>query len=306
MDTTKNFLEKRGMEKKRIIDLIGNTPVIRMKSVENIYLKLEGFNPFGSIKDRTALYLIRAGEKGGKLKSREIVEPTSGNTGIALSYIGSYLGYKVKIVMPDSMSKERILLMEMAGAEVVLTPGAEGMKGAIEKAEEIAEKEGAYYPDQFKNPANPLAHYETTAPEIESQLTDVKIIVAGIGTGGTITGIGRYFKGKKKDVKIVGVEPAESPFLTQNKSGAHGIQGIGAGFKPDILDLSVVDEIRTISTDEAIRLTRWLFKEESLIAGISSGAAVGVAVLLAKENPGVKILVILPDRGERYLSLFNK
>ncbi len=294
------------MKNRNILDLIGNTPVIRMKSLENIYLKLEGFNPFGSIKDRTALYLIRAGEREGRLKSGIIVEPTSGNTGIALSYIGNYLGYRVKIVMPDSMSRERILLMEMAGAEVILTPGKLGMKGAIEKAEEIASREGAYYPDQFGNPANPLAHYETTAPEIESQLTDVNIIVAGIGTGGTITGIGRYFKEKKIPVKIVGVEPAESPFLTGGKSGVHGIQGIGAGFKPDILDLSVVDEVRTIPTDEAMRLTRWLFEEESVIAGISSGAAVGVAILLAKENPGARILAISPDRGDRYLSLFNK
>ncbi len=288
-----------------ILSIIGNTPLIQMKSVQNVFLKLEGLNPFGSIKDRTAYYLIRAGEKEGKLKSGIIVEPTSGNTGIALAYIGKYLGYWVKLIMPDTMTRERILLMEMAGAEVILTPGKEGMKGAIKKAEEIVAEEGAYYPDQFSNPANPQAHFETTAPEILNQLPDVDIVVAGIGTGGTITGIGRFFKEKKPQVKIIGIEPAESPFLTEGKAGPHGIQGIGAGFKPDNLDLSVVDEVITIPTEEAIKVTKWLFQEESVISGISSGAATAAAIMLSKKQPTKKIVTVLPDRGERYLSLFK-
>ena len=289
-----------------VIGSIGNTPLIRMKNIDNIFLKMEGLNPFGSIKDRTALYLIRVGEKEGKLSSKTIVEPTSGNTGIALAFIGKYLGYKVKIVMPETMTEERRSLMKLAGGELILTPARSGMQGAIEKAVEIAKNEGAYFPNQFSNPANPLAHYETTAPEIMQQLPEVDIIISGIGTGGTITGIGKFFKERKPSVKIIGVEPAESPFLTEGKGGLHGIHGIGAGFKPEILDLSVVDEIYTISTDEAMRLTKWLFQEESLIVGISSGAAVGVAIKLHKKYPDSRIVAILPDRGDRYLSLFLK
>ena len=287
-----------------LLDLIGNTPIVQLKNYPDIFVKLEGMNPFGSVKDRTALYLIREGEKEGKLESGKIVEPTSGNTGIALAYIGRYLGYRVTIVMPDTMSEERIKLLKLAGAEVILTPGERGMEGAIKVAGEKAERERAYFPDQFSNPANPLAHFETTAPEIFSFFSP-DFIIAGIGTGGTITGIGEFVRENNIKCTVVGVEPEESPVISRGISGTHGIQGIGAGFIPAVLNLAVVNDILTVTTEEAFKFTRYLFKYEGIIAGISSGAALAASIKIAEKYRGKKVLAILPDRGDRYLSVLN-
>lgn len=297
-----------------ITDLIGNTPLLKISNYSEkfanggtILAKLELFNPAGSIKDRVARNMIADAERAGKLvPGATIIEPTSGNTGIGLAAIASAKGYKAIIVMPDSMSVERRTLMSAYGAKLVLTPGAEGMSGAIKKAEELASQiPGSIVAGQFVNPANPTAHYSTTAPEIwEDTDGDVDIVVVGVGTGGTITGIGRYLKEKRSDIKIIAVEPSESPVLSGGKAGPHGLQGIGAGFVPEILDMDVIDDIVTVKTEEAYGAVRNLAKSEGVLVGISSGAALYAATELAKktENSSKKIVVILPDTGDRYLS----
>ncbi|MBO5099037.1 MAG: cysteine synthase A [Clostridia bacterium] len=294
-------------------ELIGKTPLVRLKNIEKhfnlkarIIAKAEGFNPAGSVKDRVAKAMLDDAMRKGLIKENTvIIEPTSGNTGIGLASVGAARGLKVIIVMPDSMSVERQKLMTAYGADLVLTDGKKGMSGAIQKAEELAKEiENSIIAGQFVNPANPNAHFETTGPEIyEDTDGEIDIFVAGIGTGGTITGTGKYLK-SKKDVKVVGVEPLSSPFLTKGESGAHEIQGIGAGFKPEILDTSVIDEILTVSNDDAISLGRLMGTKEGLLVGISAGAALCGAIELAKreENHGKNIVVLLPDTGDRYLS----
>lgn len=295
-------------------DLIGKTPLLKISKYNELYAnggtilaKLEMFNPAGSIKDRVAMSMILDAEASGKLvPGGTIIEPTSGNTGIGISAIASARGYRVIIVMPDSMSVERRVLMMAYGAELVLTPGAEGMSGAIRKAEELsAQIPGSVVAGQFVNPANPKAHYLTTAPEIwEDTDGEVDIVVAGVGTGGTITGIGKYLKEKKSDIKIIAVEPTDSPVLSGGKAGPHGLQGIGAGFVPEILDTDIYDGIVTVTTDEAYETVRRLAKSEGVLVGISSGAALYAATEIAKkaENKDKEIVVILPDTGDRYLS----
>ena len=297
-----------------VSQLIGRTPLLELTNIEKndhlkarVLAKLEGCNPAGSAKDRVALSMILDAEQKGILKPGSvIIEPTSGNTGIGLCSVAAARGYKCIIVMPDSMSMERRLLMTAFGGELVLTPGAEGMTGAIAKAEQLQkELPGSFIAGQFENPANPRAHYLTTGPEIW-QDTDgqVDIFVAGIGTGGTITGTARYLKEKNPALKAVGIEPADSPLITQGKAGPHGIQGIGANFIPVILDRSVVDEVVTVTTEQAYTAGRRLGKEEGLLCGISGGAALHAALQLAKleENAGKTIVVMLPDSGERYLT----
>ena len=294
--------------------LIGATPLLELTNIERrdalpvrLLAKLEARNPAGSAKDRVALGMVLDAEKAGILKpGATIIEPTSGNTGIGLCSVAAARGYRCIIVMPDSMSRERILIMEALGAEVVLTPGAEGMTAAIARAEELAARiPGSWIAGQFSNPANPQAHYDTTGPEIWADTEGkVDIFVAGIGTGGTITGTGRYLKEKNPNMLIVGVEPADSPLITGGTSGPHGIQGIGANFIPEILDLSVVDEVIPVATEDAYAAGRRMGREEGILAGISSGAALHAALLLAKraENAGKTIAVLLPDSGERYLT----
>lgn len=297
-----------------IDELIGSTPLLRLKNTEKKYglnteliAKLEYLNPAGSAKDRIAKKMIEDAEKCGKLtKNTVIIEPTSGNTGIGLASVAAAKGYKVIIVMPDSMSAERIKIMKAYGAEVVLTPGADGMAGAIKKAEEI----NSTIPDsliagQFVNPSNPAAHYETTGPEIWNDTNgEVDIFIATVGTGGTITGTGKYLKEKNKNIKIIGVEPAESPLLSGGKAASHGIQGIGANFIPEILDTAILDEIVTVSTEEAYAFGGEIGINEGFLAGISSGAAIAAAVKISRrpENAGKKIVILLPDTGDRYLS----
>ena len=295
------------------IDLIGNTPLVELTHIENalglkakVLAKLEYFNPAGSVKDRIAKAMIEDAEKTGKLQpGGTIVEPTSGNTGIGIAAIGTAKGYKVIIVMPETMSVERRKMIKAYGAEIVLTEGAKGMKGAIAKANELAEELGAFLPGQFVNPANPKAHYETTAPELYRD-TDGKIdcFVAGVGTGGTITGIGRYLKEKIPSVEIVAVEPASSPVLSEGKSGSHKIQGIGAGFVPDTLDTTVYDKVIPVSNEDAFAYAASVGKKEGFLVGISSGAALAAAVSLARkaEYEGKTIVVLFPDGGDRYLS----
>ena len=299
---------------KSIDELIGATPLIELRNVENseglavrLLAKLEMKNPAGSAKDRVAAAMLDDAEAKGLIeKGSVIIEPTSGNTGIGLAAVGAARGYRVIIVMPDNMSKERILLMRAYGAEVVLTDGAQGMTGAIEKAREIKESiPGSFVAGQFTNPANPAAHRVSTGPEIwEDTDGRVDIVVAGIGTGGTLSGIGQYLKSRRPDVKIVGVEPASSPLLTEGRAGAHGLQGIGANFVPDTLDLSVVDEIVTVTDGEAYAAGRLIARKEGLLVGISSGAALYAAMQLARrpENLGKTVVAVLPDTGERYLS----
>lgn len=299
---------------KSIDKLIGRTPMVELTNLEKkydlkakIFAKAEFFNPAGSVKDRVGLEMIEDAERCGILTSDSvIIEPTSGNTGIGLASVCAVRGYRLIIVMPDSMSHERRTLMKAYGAELVLTPGAEGMAGAIKKAEELKEQiPGSFIAGQFVNPANPDAHYKTTGPEIW-QDTDGKIdvFVAGIGTGGTVSGVGRYLKEKNADVKIVGVEPASSPFLTEGRSGAHKIQGIGAGFEPKILDKAVIDEIISVKDEDAMQVASGFGRIEGFLIGISAGAAVWTAIELAKkaENAGKNIVCILPDSGDRYLS----
>ncbi len=297
-----------------VSQLIGRTPLLEVCSIAaseglkaRLLVKLEGFNPAGSAKDRVALAMIDDAERRGILKPGSvIIEPTSGNTGIGLCSVAASRGYRCIIVMPDSMSMERRLLMTAFGGELVLTPGKEGMSGAIAKAQELAKQyEGSFIAGQFENPANPQAHYLTTGPEIW-QDTDgqVDIFVAGIGTGGTITGTGRYLKEQNPQVRIVGAEPADSPLLTQGHAGPHGIQGIGANFVPEILDRSLLDEVVTVTTEQAYAAGRRLGTQEGILAGISAGAALHVALEQAKqeENAGKTIVALLPDSGERYLT----
>ena len=294
--------------------LIGRTPLLELTHMEEklalsakVLVKLEYFNPAGSAKDRVALSMIRDAEERGILKEGStIIEPTSGNTGIGLACVAAARGYRTIIVMPDSMSAERQMLMGAYGAELVLTPGALGMTGAIAKAEELAKEiPGSFIPDQFGNPANSKAHYETTGPEIWTDTDgEVDIFVAGVGTGGTITGVGRYLKEKKPGVQIVAVEPYDSPLLSGGKAGPHGLQGIGANFVPAVLDTTVYDRIIPVTTGEAFEAARLLGKAEGVLVGISSGAALHAALELAKEpdNAGKTIVVLLPDTGDRYLS----
>lgn len=296
-----------------ISELVGKTPMLEASNYSNkyslkatVYAKLEGFNPAGSVKDRVALYMIDGAERSGRLtKGSTIIEPTSGNTGIGLCAIGVSRGYRVIIVMPDSMSVERQMLMRAYGAELVLTDGSLGMKGAIDKAEQLAAECGGVVMGQFENPDNPLAHYETTGAEIwEETNGKIDIFVAGIGTGGTISGTGKYLKEKNPNIKIVGVEPSNSPYLTKGIAGAHGLQGIGAGFIPKTLDTGVYDEVITVSEEEAYAEGRAFAQSEGILVGISSGAALSAAKKLARrdENKGKKIVVLLPDTGDRYLS----
>lgn len=299
---------------KSLTELIGKTPLLEVSNYNtkkdlkaSILAKLEYFNPAGSVKDRIAKAMIEDAESKGLLKEGSvIIEPTSGNTGIGIASVGSAKGYRVIIVMPETMSVERRSLIKAYGAEIVLTEGAKGMKGAIAKAEEIAtETPNSFIPGQFVNPANPEIHKKTTGPEIwEDTDGKVDIFVAGIGTGGTITGVGEYLKSKNPNVKVVAVEPADSPVLSEGRSGAHKIQGIGAGFVPDTLNTSVYDEIITVKNEDAFATSRELSKLEGLLVGISSGAATFAAAELAKrpENAGKTIVVLLPDTGERYLS----
>ncbi len=294
--------------------LIGKTPLLELTHIEKklglkakILAKLEYFNPAGSVKDRIAKAMIDAAEKIGQLKPGSvIIEPTSGNTGIGLASVAAARGYRIIIVMPETMSVERRQLMKAYGAELVLTEGAKGMKGAIAKADELAKEiPGAFVTGQFVNPANPQAHFETTGPEIWAD-TDgaVDYFVAGVGTGGTITGTGRYLKSQNPDVKVVAVEPASSAVLSTGVAGPHKIQGIGAGFVPDVLDTKIYDEIIPVSNDDAFATGKEIGKNEGVLVGISSGAAVWAAIELAKrpENEGKTIVVLLPDTGERYLS----
>lgn len=300
-------------------ELIGKTPLLELSNMEKglglsakVLAKLEYFNPAGSVKDRAAKAMIDdAVERGILTESSVIIEPTSGNTGIGLALVAAARGYRVIIVMPDSMSVERRMLMSAYGAELVLTDGKEGMAGAIKKAEELAKEiPGAFIPGQFSNPANAKAHYTTTGPEIyEDTDGKVDIFVAGVGTGGTVTGIGEYLKSKNSDVRIVAVEPASSAVLSGKPSGAHGLQGIGAGFVPALLNTDIYDEVITITEDEAYEAARSLGKCEGILVGISSGAALSAAIKLARrpENKGKNIVVLLADGGDRYLStpLFN-
>lgn len=299
---------------KNIEELIGKTPLLELTHLEEIHnldarvlAKVEFLNPGGSAKDRVAKKMVEDAEAKGILKAgATIIEPTSGNTGIGLAVMAAARGYRAIIVMPDSMSVERRLLMSAFGAELVLTEGAKGMAGAIAKAEELAKEiPGAFIPGQFDNPANPQAHYESTGPEIyEDTDGKVDIFVAGIGTGGTITGVGRYLREKNPDVQIIGVEPASSPLLTEGRAGSHGLQGIGANFVPSILDTKLYNEIIPVKEEEAYAAGRAVAQKEGLLVGISSGAAIHAALEVAKrpENKGKNIVVLLPDTGDRYLS----
>ena len=293
-------------------EIIGNTPMVKLSRYlaargisGSVFGKLEGVNPSGSAKDRAALYMIDEAEKNGVLTlGGTIIEPTSGNTGIGLAAIGAARGYRVILVMPDTMSQERIRLLKAYGAQVVLTPGSEGMKGSIARAEELREAIlGAVLAGQFDNPANPLAHEKTTGPEIWKDLGGkVDVFVAGAGTGGTITGTAKYLKKQNPDIRIVAVEPASSPLLTEGRAGAHGLQGIGANFVPKNLDLSLVDEIMTVTDEDAFASAKLLARSEGLLTGITSGAAAYAAGELAKKYPDKNIVALLPDNGDRYLS----
>lgn len=300
--------------KNSFLDLVGNTPLVRVNNLikkdelkADVLAKLEYFNPAGSVKDRIAKEMIlEALEKGLINENTTLIEPTSGNTGIGLSAVATALNLKIIITMPETMSVERRNLMKAYGAELVLTPGSEGMKGAIAKAKELSSQiENSFIPGQFENPANPTAHYKTTGPEIYEQTEGkVDIFVAGVGTGGTISGIGKYLKEKNPEVKVVAVEPASSPVLSTGKGGAHKIQGIGAGFVPETLDTKIYDEIITVENEDAFATGKEMAKTEGILVGISSGAALYAAKELAKreENAGKTIVVLLPDGGDRYLS----
>ena len=299
---------------KGTLGLIGNTPLVEVTNVEKdqnlnakILVKLEYFNPAGSVKDRIAKGMIEDAEEKGLLKEGSvIIEPTSGNTGIGLAAIAAAKGYRIILTMPETMSVERRNILKAYGAEIVLTEGAKGMKGAIAKADELAKEiPNSFIPGQFVNPANPAAHRATTGPEIWNDTDgDVDIFIAGVGTGGTLTGVGEYLKEKKPDVKIVALEPATSPVLSEGKSGAHKIQGIGAGFVPDVLNTKVYDEIITVENDDAFATGKLLAKHEGVLVGISAGAALWAAIDYAKrpENKGKTIVALLPDNGDRYYS----
>lgn len=298
----------------QLTDLIGHTPMLELTHLENEYnlkarlvAKLEFFNPGGSVKDRAALFMIEDAEKRGVLKEGAvIIEPTSGNTGVGLAWVGKIKGYRTILTMPETMSKERQMLLKALGAELVLTPGTEGMSGAIRKAESLRDEiPGAVILQQFENPANPQAHVETTAEEIwEDSEGQVDVFVAGVGTGGTVSGTGKGLKGHKPEIEIVGVEPASSAVLSGQKAGMHKIQGIGAGFVPGNYDAGVVDRIIPVADDDALRMGRMLSQKEGLLVGISSGAAAYAAFELARQDEyaGKTIVVLLPDTGERYLS----
>jgi cysteine synthase A len=305
-------LEKQMPIAENITQLIGNTPLVRLRkvtdgAVADVVAKLESFNPAGSVKDRIGVAMIDAAEKAGLIKPDTIIlEPTSGNTGIALAMVAAARGYKCVLTMPETMSIERRMLLRAYGAELVLTPGPEGMPGAIAKAEELAKTDDRYFiPQQFENPANPAVHAVTTAEEVWKD-TDgkVDIFVSGIGTGGTITGVAQVIKERRPSAQFVAVEPAASPVLSGGQKGPHPIQGIGAGFIPPVLDLDLVDEIITVANEDALNLARRLATEEGLLVGISSGAAVSAALEVARrpENAGKLLVVVLPDFGERYLS----
>lgn len=296
------------------LELIGHTPLIEAKRLEKkenlkarLLIKTEYLNPSGSVKDRAALYMIKDAEERGLLKEGStIIEPTSGNTGIGLAAIAAVKGYRIILTMPETMSVERRNILKAYGAEVVLTEGAKGMAGAIAKAEELSKEiPGSFIPGQFDNPANPKAHVETTGPEIwEDTDGEIDVFVAGAGTGGTVTGVGEYLKEKKADIKIIAVEPAGSPVLSGGQAGPHGLQGIGAGFVPKILNTEIYDEVLTVENDEAYKASRLLTKTEGILTGVSSGAALHAGMILAKrpENAGKTIVVLLPDSGDRYYS----
>lgn len=298
---------------KSIIDCIGKTPLVKLQRIgvaagAEIWAKVEGLNPSGSVKDRAAWAMVLDAEEKGKLKPNgTIVEPTSGNTGIGLAMVAAARGYQLILTMPETMSQERRDLLRAYGAELVLTPGALGMRGAIQKAEElIAENPDYFMPQQFENPANSRIHEITTGPEIYAEMRgDIAAFVAGVGTGGTITGVGRYLKARNPEIRVIAVEPAASPVLSGGEPGPHGLQGIGAGFVPKILDVSLLDEIITVTEEEARVACKALAQQEGILAGLSSGAAVHAAIQVAKGlAPGKKVVVVLPDHGNRYLSLF--
>ena len=292
------------------LDLIGNTPIVKLNNLVSedsaeVYVKLEKYNLGGSVKDRAALGMIEKAEEEGLLKEGSvIVEPTSGNTGIALAMIGRLKGYKVVIVMPDSMSKERIELIKAYGAELILTEGLLGMNGAIEKAKELSKKANYFMPQQFENMANREKHYDTTAEEIYKDIKDLDVFIAGVGTGGTVTGVGQKLKEKINNIKIIAVEPKNSPVLSGGRAGAHKIQGLGSGFIPEIYNPEIIDDVVNVSDEDAYRVTKLIAEKEGILLGISSGAAIHVALEMAKKlGKDKKVLAIAPDGGEKYISM---